>query len=185
MSAFFDYLRNITYFLLFAALVGFIAPTGKYRKFVSLVMGFILLVMLLQPIRHFTGGDIPVNQWFAGILPEAADTSTTYHTWRDTHLAAAFEAQLSIQIEGLLARNNITVHGASFTYSQDFGHITSVRVGVSRQEEPRRVPFIRIEPVQINRDTPQEDPLVNEVKNLISGFYNLPDTHIYVEIVGT
>jgi len=190
MSAFFDYLRNITYYLLFATLVGFIAPTGKYKKFVSLVMGLILLVLMLQPVRHLFGTEIPVSDWFTGIIPSqgqhgqhTAGISDPYATWRDTYLAAAFEAQLNIQLAGLLAQNDITLHQAQFAYTDDFGRITSVRVWVSREETQQRRPFIRIEPVRINRDDPPEDPLINDVKNLIAGFYNLPASHIYVETV--
>ena len=186
MPAFFEYFRNITYYLLFAALVGLVAPTGKYKKFVNLVMGFILLLLLLQPIRSFMGTQIPVTEWFAGLVPPthaAPDMEGTYTLWRDNYLAQAFEAQLSAQVENLLAASNITMHSASFTYTADFSRITSVHVRVSRREAARqRVPFIRIEPVQINREDPPEDPLVNEVKNLIAGFYNLPGTHIYVEV---
>jgi len=188
MSAFFDYLRNITYYLLFASMVGLIAPAGKYKKFVSLVMGFILLVLMLQPIRSLVGSQIPITEWFAGILSPSTlpastnETNDTYQAWRDTYLAAAFEAQLSAQLEGLLGSNNITMHGAHFTYAYDFSRITSVRVHVSREEEARRVPFIRIEPVRINQEDEPENPLINEVKNLIGGFYNLPITHIYVEV---
>ena len=175
MPAFFDYLRNITYYLLFAALVGLVAPTGKYKKFVSLVMGFILLVLMLQPIRSIVGGQIPVTEWFAGVMPQPAHHTASiddaYTIWRDTYLAAAFEAQLSVQLERLLEQNGITMYGASFEYANDFSRITTIRVQVSRrQEASRRVPFIRIEPVQIQREDEPEDPLVNEVKNLIAGF---------------
>ena len=188
MPAFFEYLRNITYYLLFAALVGLVAPTGKYKKFVSLVMGLIMLVLLLAPVRDIVGTHIPVTQWFAGIIPgqeiSTADVDGAYALWRDTYLSGAFQAQLSAQLEGLLSRSNITMHSASFEHTSDFSRITSITVTVSREEEPnRRVPFIRIEPVQLNRDTPPEDPLVNEVKNLIAGFYNLPGSHIYVEVL--
>ena len=187
MPAFFDYLRNITYYLLFASLVGLIAPAGKYKKFVALVMGLILLVLLLQPIRSLIGTQIPVTEWFAGLLPQqvhdVANIDGTYSAWRDNYLAAAFEAQLSAQVEGLLEREGIIMHDAGFTYSDDFSRITSVWVQVSRKEEvSRRVPFIRIEPVQVRREDPPEDPLIDEVKNLIAGFYNLPGTHIYVEV---
>jgi len=187
MPAFFDYIRNITYYLLFAALVGLVAPTGKYKKFVSLIMGFILLVLILQPISSFIGTQIPVTEWFQGILPEQTHHDVgiddTYSIWRDTYLAAAFESQLEAQLDGLLTRNGITLHSASFEYTEDFSRITSVRIRVSREEEQeRRVPFIRIEPIRIEREEPPDDPLINEVKNLISGFYNLPETHIHVEI---
>jgi len=188
MPAFFEYLRNITYYLLFAALVGLVAPTGKYKKFVSLVMGLIMLVLLLAPVRSIVGRQIPVTEWFTGIIPQqaysTASVDDTYALWRDTYLASAFRAQLRAQLEGLLSRNNITVHEANFEYTGDFSRITSVSVSVSRdQETNRRVPFIRIEPVQIQREEAPEDPLINEVKNLIAGFYNLPGSHIHVEVI--
>jgi len=188
MPAFFEYLRNITYYLLFAALVGLIAPTGKYKKFVSLIMGLIMLTLLLQPVRDIVGRQMPVTEWFAGIMPQQAHGFATpddaYAIWRDTYLAYAFNAQLSAQLEGLLERNGIAMYSASFEYTSDFSRITSVRLQVSRMPETsRRVPFIRIEPVQIQGNAPPEDPLVDEVKNLVAGFYNLPGSHIYVEVL--
>ncbi|MCL2405286.1 MAG: stage III sporulation protein AF [Defluviitaleaceae bacterium] len=187
MPAFFDYLRNITYYLLFAALVGLIAPTGKYKKFVSLVMGLVMLALLLQPIRDIVGNHIPVTQWFVGVMPQHSYGFTAddaYTTWRDTYLAAAFDSQLSTQLEGLLERNGITMHTASFEYTSDFSQITSITVQVSqRQQDSRRVPFIRIEPIQTQQQEAPEDPLITEVKNLVAGFYNLPGSHIYVEVL--
>jgi len=183
MSAFFDYLRNITYYLLFASLVGLLAPTGKYKKFIMLVMGLVLLAMMLQPLRQLINTQIPITNWFAGLIPhEVRHDDDIYAAWRDTYLSAAFEAQLTAQLEALLQASGITMHEASFTHTDDFSRITSVRVRVSREEtnEPARVPFIRIEPVQIGREEPLDNPLTAEVINLISGFYNLPPQHIYV-----
>ena len=187
MLAFFDYLRNITYYLLFASLVGMLAPTGKYKKFVSWVMGLILLVLLIQPLRSITGTQ-DISSWINELLPNATvhTTADPYAIWQDTHLAAAFESQLTTQLTAFLQDNNITLHEASFTYTQDFSRITSVHAKVSREEtEPQRVPFIRIQPIQMHTEESPENPkdlFVKEVKNLISGFYNIQDTHIYVSI---
>jgi len=192
MPAFFDYIRNITYYLLFASLAGMIAPSGKYKKYVSMVMGFILLALLLQPLRHFVGIEAietQVTQWLTGAVPGPESNMEDAHTiWQDLHLSAAFEAQLAAQLEGFLLSNGIAMHEAGFTYTSDFSQITSVRVLVSRKNpeeyEPRRIPFIRIEPIGMQAPETEYDPLVSEVKNLIAGFYNLQDTHIYVEISG-
>jgi len=186
MPAFFAYLRNITYYLLFASMVGLVAPAGKYKKFVSLVMGLVLLALMVQPLGALFGSHgLPVTEWFSGLVAaESPQEDGTYQAWRDAHLTAAFHDQLSAQLEGLLGANGITIHEAGFTHAEDFSRITSVWVRVSRKdEEERRVPFIRIEPVQITRpEETEENPLKAEVRNLISGFYNLPDTHIHVEI---
>jgi len=147
-------------------------------------MGLILLVLMLQPLRHIVGTNVPVTQWFEGILSQPGEHGDiSYENWRNEHLTAAFEDQLRAQVEGLLGRENIILHSAAFTYTEDFGRLTTVRLTVSlEEEEARRVPFIRIEPVQLQRDTPADDPLIDKVKNLIAGFYNLPHSHIYVEI---
>ena len=191
MSAFFEYLRNITYYLMFATVVGMIAPTGKYRKFVSLVMGFILLAIMLAPLARWSG-EIPVTQWFSGVVPQYAmptNAETNYTVWRNNYLRTAFESQLEAQLTNLLTQNNFAVYSAAFTYTDDFSQITAARVAVSRAayaEENRRVPFIRIEPVQINRpdgSTAEEDcPTATAAKNLISEFYNIDRAHIHVEV---
>lgn len=184
MPAFFSYLQNITYYLMFATVAGMIAPAGKYRKFVSLVMGFILLAVMLAPLARWSG-EIPVTEWFHGIMSQTNDArlDTSYTNWRDEYLQGAFEEQLRAQLKEMLANNGFTVYSAEFTYTDDFSRITGVTVTVSRQEDARRVPFIRIEPVQIgSQDKAQDCPATTEAKSLISQFYNLPREHIYVYV---
>ena len=185
MSAFFIYLRNITYYLMFAAVVGMLAPAGKYKKFVSLVMGFILLSIMIAPLARFSSG-IPVTDWFHGLAHgEAAneDVESAYANWRNTYLRSAFETQLTMQLENLLSQDGFTVYEARFTFPEDFSHLTGVHVTVSRNETPQRVPFIRIQPVQVGAPEQQEVcPTATAAKNLISQFYNLPTTHIHVTV---
>ena len=187
MPAFFDYIRNITYYLLFASLVGMLAPPGRYKKFVGLVMGFILVLMVIQPLMRFTDGPIPVTEWFAGLvfLPDdnSQGVAAHYENWRYSYIQAAFEQQLRMQVEDLLRGSGISLHDVDFSYTTDFSRITGVRATVSRREEERRVPFIRIQPIQINDPyEPSADPAAIEARDLISRFYNLAPEHIYVII---
>ncbi|MCL2578080.1 MAG: stage III sporulation protein AF [Defluviitaleaceae bacterium] len=197
MPAFFEYIGNITYYLLFAAVAGIFAPAGKYRKFVSLVLGFVLLLLMIQPLAGLLGGrDIPITQWFAGNVPVQIvndDLDSAYAEWWDNHLRDSFETQLEAQITRLLNANDFAVHSAEFSYSPDFGAITDVRITVSAEKlsqsnETGRVPLIRIQPpeispIRIGDASPAENcPHTETVKNLISEFYNLPTSHIYVEV---
>jgi hypothetical protein len=193
VSVFFEYIGNITYYLLFAAVAGIFAPVGKYRKFVSLVMGFILLLLMIQPLAGFLGGrNIPVTMWLS--VPELSqsddDANSDYSRWWDNQLRVSFETQLENQIERLLNANGFVVHSSEFSYSSDLGAVTSVRVNVSHEpqsDEPGRVPFIRIQPPQISpikigESVTEDCPHSQTIKNLISEFYNLPKSHIYVEV---
>ena len=187
MSAFFGYIQNITYYLLFAAIAGMIAPAGKYKKFVSLVMGFILLAMVIAPLSRLgTGERFDPANWLAGIIPASGaaswDEERLQEQWLGIHLAEAFEAQLEVQLEALLNAQGIQLHAAAFAYTDDFSRITRVRAVISREQAPQRVPFIRIEPVQVGPRPYEPCALSTEARNLIAGFYNLPITHIDIEV---
>ncbi|MCL1844276.1 MAG: stage III sporulation protein AF [Defluviitaleaceae bacterium] len=204
---FFLYFRHITYYLMFATIAGMIAPAGKYRKMVSLVLGLVLVFLLVQPLATlFSGRDVPVTQWFNAAQLDGAGANfqrtgdingisgdVFYAAWWDEYFADAFEAQLNAQVSRLLAANNFSLGTAEFEYSDCFGTLTSVRITASRAENPHgRVPFIQIKPPQISpiqigsgdgqNTAPETCPDVSAVKTLISQFYNLPETHIHVEI---
>jgi len=188
MFAFFPYLRNITYYLIVAVVVGMLAPAGKYKKFVSLVIGFILLAVMIAPLARFVP-QLPATDWFAGLsaLPFEGESGTNwegqYNHWRNTYLRQAFEQQLTMQLEILLTQEGFAVHDLSFTFPECFSRLYSVAATVSREETPARVPFIRIQPVQITPTEPAQDcATATAAKNLISQFYNLPLAHISVVV---
>ncbi|MCL2215944.1 MAG: stage III sporulation protein AF [Defluviitaleaceae bacterium] len=189
MLAFFEYLRNITYYLMFATVAGMVAPSGKYRKFVSLVLGFVLLLLMLRPLVRF-GNELEISDWFTGIIPgnemAQGDWQAAHTDWQNTYLREVFEAQLEAQLTNLLENDGFTVHWAEIDYTDDFSQITGVRVSVSREEQAVRVPFIRIQPVQIGQPESEQDagdcPTATAAKKLISEFYNLPTAHIHVNV---
>jgi len=183
MPAFFEYLRNITYYLMFATVAGMVAPAGKYRKYVSLVLGFVLLLLMLRPLARFSIDEFDMSQWFSAIIPAQATWETSREDWENTYLREVFESQLKLQLTMLLENDGFTVYSAEFEYTDDFSRITQVNVSLSRDEEQQRVPFIRIQPVQIGEpQTSEECPTATAAKKLISEFYNLPTTHIHVNV---
>ena len=181
MFAFFNYIGNITYYLMFVALIGMLAPGGKYKKFVSLVMGFTLLGVMVAPLARFAP-NIPVTDWFTGIETEAPTiTNHTYDQWRNTYLRSAFATQLSTQLTTLLESEDFTVHDLAFTFPEDLGGIETVTATLSRTEAATRLPFIRIQPIEVSRGlAPETCETTTAAKNLISQFYNLPMAHIHV-----
>jgi len=178
MNALFAHITNITYYLLLAAAAHMLAPAGKYRKFVSLVTGFVLIAVILSPLRHI-GRDFDLADFFSSLTAE----ETFYVVGADGHhdlLTTAFDEQLTIQLAHMLAREGITLHEATFSHNEDFSRILSAELTVSR-DGAARVPFIRIEPVQVGRGQAADtDPLATEVKNLVADFYGIPHTHIDV-----
>ena len=190
MPAFFEYLRNISYYLVFMALVGVIAPSGNYKKYIALVMGIMLVGIVINPVTNMLGREsLPVTQIFGNIMPAmpylAQDGS---FDWQHEHLREAFHAQLSAQTASLLARNNFHLVSAYWSCADDFSYIRSVILRLRLIETtPTPRPFIRIEPVRIGpyqpADTDEADEKVQKVKKLISDFYDMRKDNIHVEIL--
>lgn len=186
MAAFFDYIRNITYYLLFAALVNMAAPGGKYKKYVALVTGLILVCLILHPLTTLLDGGLPVTELYARIVPvpsSGGGDTAHYEAWQYETLKTAFEDQLSAQLSALLAQNGYVMEDASFVYTDDFSQMQQITVTATREGKARAKPFIYIEPVRIGKGTTEaESHEAETVKKLISDFYKLGAEHIDVSI---
>jgi stage III sporulation protein AF len=186
LAAFFDYLKNITYYLLFSTLAGMAAPSGKYKKYVALITGLVLLLLMVSPLKEIAGRGVPVTEWFAltppddGIAPQPA-----YSQWSSGQLGEIFEEQLYAQVAALLSDEGYTLIAASFEYEEDFTRINGMSLTVSAKPGVKaNKPFIYIEPVTIGppgtADNKPEDEDTKRIKKIVTDFY-APDTpHINV-----
>jgi hypothetical protein len=194
MAAFFDYMRNITYYLVFMAFVAVLAPNGNYRKYISLVCGIVLIGLVVRPAAVWLSSGVPLNTLFAQALPlsDAPDLAGVYGAQSYALVRQSFHAQLTEQAENLLARNGF--HGTvEVETSEDFSQVTRVVVTLYERADavPRATarPFIYIEPVTPVRigggttEAPSEtvDPTVQAVRRLIGDFYQMPYENVLVK----
>jgi len=176
MPAFFDYMRNIAYYLVFMAVVGVIVPSGNYKKYIALVMGIMLIGVVLRPAAAFLDRpQLPMTDLFGNVIPPAIGEHSS-------HIEPAFHYQLSNQVSALLLRNGFELISAEWETSEDFTYIRQVSLKVRMLEtEPAPRPFIRVEPVRIGPYQPSEEPEETKIiKNLISDFYNMDPANIHV-----
>ena len=179
MPVFFEYLRNITYYLLFATLAGMAAPAGKYRQYVKLVTGFILLLLIIKPLAAYTNGlGVPVTEWFAA--GPAVYAGAGYGDLYDETLSSVFQEQLRSQLSQLLSQHNFELLEADFYFNADYTRLESIFVTARRSAEEKK-PFIRIEPIRIGTG---ESADINVLKKIISSFYSIEAGHIHVKVQG-
>jgi len=181
MSVFFEYLRNITYFLVFMAIVGVIAPSGAYKKYISLVMGIMLIGIVLAPIPPVLGRNpVPVTEIFGNITP------VPMGDWQPNHLLDAFHAQLTAQLQSKLAGESYRLISADWETAEDFTHILRLSlIAEPIDTGPAPRPFIRIEPIRIAPyQASEESDETLAVKKLLADFYDMSVSNIHVEIRG-
>ena len=188
MPAFFEFLRNITYYLVFMAIVGVVAPSGQFKKYIALVMGIMLIGVVIGPVAMGFGREpVPIPELFGNISFAPNNTVDAEH-WHREHIQSAFHSQLTIQTEALLLRNGFKLISADWETSEDFTNIRRVSlVAKAIETTPSPTPFIRVEPVRIAPYRPVEETEETEdaikVKKLISDFYNMSLDNIHVKVV--
>lgn len=181
MSAFFDYARNITYYLLFFTLVNLAAPGGRYKAYVRLVTGLVLICLLIQPLRALVnGGGFPVTELFSQVIPKSSvSLPEGYEGWRYETVKAAFDEQVFAQLESLLQPQGYVLKSVMLECTEDFGTLTNLMAEVSEKKAASK-PFIRIEPIDIASETESDDAA--RIKKLIADFYNMSMDNIHVKI---
>jgi len=197
------YIKNIALFIIFMSFIGMIIPQSKYKGYVNLVLGFVLIFLVLSPLQSIMGGftgDIGSailkmqNSLELNIMAKGLDI---YDEAQRELVINEFKTQINSQIKLRVdsdpkfayLSSDIEVDGSD----GNFGAIVGISLTVTEKTpENTAKPFIRIEPVTIdsisvfaprNQNEEQEINAETEnIKKLLSDFYNLPISNIHVII---
>lgn len=174
-----DYIRNLAVFLLFISFVGIVAPGEKYRDYIKLIMGFVLIFLMVSPIVRLIDSWEEVLFSFEREL-EVTTTIDTVHA-QELQIELIVENvlnMLTFQIENLIIEHNFTPSSINIDISQaevNFLEIKSIDIVLERP------PATGIIQVDIISPLPNvEDSRIVELKNSIADFYNMSPSHIHI-----
>jgi len=197
------YIKNIAVFLIFMSLVGIITPDNKYKGYINLTLGFIMMIMLISPISGIVSGMSDADI----LLAEAKTAFDTgkYDGVLDEQIIETYKKGLSESLKSFVNKETtatgLTYDSSDFeieTSETGFGNIYGVHLTVSEGETSAKgenKPLIRIEKVDVDMSVPFENIFKEEteektndaddeqiiyLKNRISDFYNISQDNIYI-----
>ena len=53
----YEWLRNISYYLILVTAVTYVLPSGSYRKYIRFFTGLVLILMLVSPVVQLLGAE--------------------------------------------------------------------------------------------------------------------------------
>lgn len=192
MDYFVQWIKNIAIFYVVATLLQNLIPNNKYKRYVKLFLGIVMVVLLVRPLGDIfgTGGN------YESILQDK----------NNQEMAAELKAELNLVDE---ERSNIIVGeytkkicsdieeyvtsiGAYYIdadvvidtdgTSESFGNIKSITVNVSRGSAYQKE-RISVDEIKIGDGEDMNEELLSvTIKNYLSDFYNLSKRNIYVNI---
>lgn len=192
MDYFVQWIKNIAIFYVVATLLQNLIPNNKYKRYVKLFLGIVMVVLLVRPLGDIFG----IGGNYESILQDK----------NNQEMAAELKAELNLVDE---ERSNIIVGeytkkicsdieeyvtsiGAYYIdadvvidtdgTSESFGNIKSITVNVSRGSAYQKE-RISVDEIKIGDGEDMNEELLSvTIKNYLSDFYNLSKRNIYVNI---
>ncbi|MCL2618076.1 MAG: stage III sporulation protein AF [Defluviitaleaceae bacterium] len=213
MQEFNDYIRNIMFLVIFMTFVGIISPGGSYKKYIDIVLGLVLIIVVISPVAAFLGGGAgEADGAVARILDAShiagiADYDEAFFiSQRDRILGEHVNAIIRSQLDALLAGTRFSVYSSEASFVSETGALIDLRLAVMMDEaydadaaDTAQAyagrPFIRVERVDVSlresrlrqHATPPEGSADSEsiqlLKQTISDFYNIDAGNIHIEVL--
>jgi stage III sporulation protein AF len=182
-----NWIRNLAYFLIFGAVVGIILPSKKYKEYIELCLGLVLVIMLMGPITRLIGSrGIPINDFFAGLEQRMDDSSlpddSQYRELQQQMLQQSFDEQAATQLKAILSKEGFELVSVNVQASEDYSQITGIWLTIATQSNSTDRPFVYVEPVQPYASDAEDSAEVTKLKKSISGFYNMSIDNIHITV---
>ena len=145
MTAVYEWVRNITYYMIFITVVGNLLADSKYEKYLRFFAGIILILLVLKPLTGSLRLDERIAYLFESISfqKEADDFKEKLWGMEDERLQrvmSTYEEAVAMDIRGMADTAGFSVRSVKVTIETDrdsplYGQVTDLYMKLGRQKE--------------------------------------------------
>jgi len=152
-------------------------PNDKFKSYINLCLGLVLILMILKPLSDFLNTDIsaedlfPYAQQSAGNAGAGADS---YSAIQEKLLQESLNNQAEAQMAGICANEGYKLVSVDVKVAADYLSLREIYITVKKINAESR-PFIYIEP-----PASDEPPEIKRIKNTLSEVYNMSPDNIHI-----
>ncbi len=206
MEEIYDWIKNIVIYMIVNNIIMNLLGNKSYKKYVSIVSGMILVLIVISPLIKLMKLDENLNYFieYNDFAIEASDFKTDLSRMEEAQSEAIFaeyEEKIRKQVEDSLAEENVYLKTFDVTIDTDtkhetFGEIIKMDITASMERSETqgkhsglRIDDIEISKVAIDNGAESEDkklpsPTEINIKNKLSDFYNIEQGNINISIQG-
>ena len=206
MNFLYDWMKNIIIFMILITVILNLLGKSNYRKYMGLVSGLLLVLLVITPIISVIGDEDFLNFSLNAhaSLVEAEDISDGLFKMeekRDDAMFDAYKEVLKGQTEKLLAEKGLVLHEMTIAVNDDkesleFGTIhaisleasylkTSDKILITKEIKPIEIGQIQItgeEEKEQKSEQTSLSPMEINIKNVLADFYNISSNNINISI---
>jgi len=161
--------------LIFTALIGIILPNDKFKGYINLCLGLILILMVLKPLSDFLNTNVSADDLFQGEdQPVNIGGAQAYSGIQDSMMQESLNRQARAQMEGMCADAGYSLAAVNVKANADYTALLELDLTVRKIDAGAR-PFIYIEP-----PASEESKEIKTLKNTLSEVYNMSPDNIHI-----
>ncbi len=190
MSILANYIKTITFYVVFINLIEMIMPNEKYAGFIRLFLGLVLMYIIIKPILFFDINNNALNIFesyenYIQVNSTNIDTNNIEETKQQlitSSYVLAKEEEIKSYIQAKTDYEVIDCIVSISTTENNYGELESIDLTVKANSDNFIEPIKPIEIGSNNNTKNVENDEVLELKKLILDVYNLSPNNININI---
>lgn len=202
MGQFINYINNIAMMLVFVSFTGMILPEEKYKKYINLIIGIIIIIVITGPIlelfskRNLKTEDIMKSMELSINKSMMAKERTFYKEEELILILDVYKESIYGQLETIVKNEGYEITDWNIeisTEEESFGEIEDIYMALSSSKDSKKKEkLIKIEKIEIKPGlslnnfkssdflTAEKEEEIKSIKNYILSFYNLSVDNIHI-----
>lgn len=157
IEAFSAYIKTIAAFMIFAVFAEIIMPDQNFKKYINIVLGFLMLITVLKPITTVFGkGGVDFSELVARKELElsqeySSENNNQYEGMENKLILDVYKENIVKKITEKMESESITASNISLSVSEEensYGQIQRIHVTVKNREEGAEKEINLVEPVK-------------------------------------
>ncbi|HHT96450.1 MAG TPA: stage III sporulation protein AF [Clostridiales bacterium] len=209
MDEVYTWIKNIVIYMILNSIINNLVGRTSYKKYVSLVSGMILLLIVSMPIMKFLKMDdafdnlFNLSQFHVDISDFRNDLIIIEDSQYD-EIYSNLESKIKLQIEKLLKEQDLYLHECFVEFNKDyesidFGTVQTIKIVASyndlasqnpgdERKNSEKINKVKIPVIKVEGDLEDTSQMLLPdeiiIKDMLSDFYNVDKDNININIQG-
>lgn len=180
---FYSYIKNIILFLIFMSFIQVILPNSKYRSYINLVFGMILIFIMISPLKIMFNNVKSIESF--KVFNEDIEANINIDTKKyidiqNKMVENAFKDNIKMQIQNIL-KDKYIVQEIDLKLSESKYkeiNISQIELTLTKTKKD-----IYVKPFNEDKNIENmKNKEIDNIKNIICNFYNITIDSIFITI---
>lgn len=196
IEAFSAYIKTIAIFIIFSAFAEIIMPNENFKKYVHIVIGFLMIVIVLKPITTVLGkGGLDftnmIEEKEVNISNEQiVQNGKNYEAMENEYLLNIYKQNMIDKITSDMEQKEIYPSNILLTIGEqenNFGELLEIEMTISKKNEKQKNSVLEVKPVEaVNKKQKNNETEIVDIENqaieILKTQYHIASESIHIMV---